>query len=320
MSDLEGVILSDYFLLRCVSRKGIADLYRGRRNEAGNHEVAVKIFRPAYAQQKSFREYFLREADKIGQLDHPHILPLLEYGEGEVLLYMVTPFVSSGTLDDLLKRVGGRLSAMQALPIVQQLCVALHYIHERGQVHGNIKPSNVLVTKDGRILLTDFAIARGYDDSQQSLTRIGWGSAEYTAPEQSLGVLRSGSDIYALGALLFRILTGKPPFSGQTPVEVLLKHVRKPVPSARLYVEHISDAVDSVLRTALQKRSDARYASVEAFYQALLTAVTIAPVASPVARPVTALLPEQELDLYSEVPGDWSEKRFPLAEFAREVV
>jgi len=287
MSDLlEGAMLSEYLLLQCISRGGVADVYRARQTGEGNYEVAVKIFRPGYAQRESFREYFMAEAEKIGQLEHPNILPFLEFGEGEGLLYSVTPFVTTGALEDLLRRVGGKFSAMQALPIMQQLCNAVQYAHDRDVIHGNIKPTNIFVAADGRMLLSDFGIARSYDDSQQSLTRVGWGSAEYAAPEQSLGVLRRASDIYSLGVLLFRILTSKPPFTGQTPVEVLLKHVRQEAPSARSVDPHISDAVDSVLHKALQKRSDDRFASAEQFSNALTAAVNVAPIASPVAKPV----------------------------------
>src|ERR1700694_1001538 len=228
MSDLlEGVQLSDFLLIECINRGGVADVYRGRQVGEGNYEVAVKVFRPGYAQREPFREYFMSEAEKIGQFDHPNILPFLEFGEGEGLLYVVTPFVAPGTLEDLLVRVGGRFSAMQALPIMQQLCSAVQYVHNHDVIHGNIKPTNVFVAVEGRMVLSDFGIVRRYDDGQQSLSRVGWESAEYAAPEQSLGVLRRASDIYALGVLLFRILTGYPPFVGQSPVEVLLKHVHQ---------------------------------------------------------------------------------------------
>src|SRR5436853_2104289 len=285
MSDLEGVMLSDYLLLQCIGKGELADVYLARQNGDGNYEVAVKVYRSSYAQQESFRNYFMAEAEKIGQFDHPNILPFLEFGEGEGLLYVVTPFVAPGTLEDLLMRVGGRFSAMQALPIMQQLCSAVQYAHNHDVIHGNIKPTNVFVAADGRMLLSDFGIARRYD-GQQSPSRVGWESAEYAAPEQSLGVLRRASDIYALGVLLFRILTGQPPFTGQTPVEVLLKHVRQQAPSARSIDPSISDAVDGVLQMAMQKRSDDRFTSAEEFSNALLAAVTVSPVASPVARSV----------------------------------
>src|SRR2546430_17554181 len=154
------------------------------------------------------------------------------------------------------------------------------------------------------MLLSDFGIVRGYDDSQQSLTRIGWGSAEYAAPEQSLGVLRRTSDIYSLGVLLFRILTGEPPFTGQTPVEVLLKHVRQQAPSARSLDPNISDAVDGVLHRALQKRSDDRFASVEEFSNALAVAISVAPVASPVAKAVTPITRQLTPDQISSSTSD----------------
>ncbi len=305
MSDLlEGAMLSEYLLLQCISRGGIADVYRARQTGEGNYEVAVKVFRPGYAQRESFREYFMTEAEKIGQFEHPNILPFLEFGEGEGLLYSVTPLVTTGTLDDLLRRVGGKFSAMQALPIMQQLCSAVQYAHDCDVIHGNIKPTNIFVAADGRMLLSDFGIVRGYDDSQQSLTRVGWGSAEYAAPEQSLGVLRRASDIYSLGVLLFRILTGQPPFTGHTPVEVLLKHVRQQAPSARSLDANISDAVDGVLHMALQKRSDDRFVSAEEFSNALAAAVSVAPVASPVAKSVSPMTRQLAPNQSSSVGGD----------------
>src|SRR5437016_4706711 len=304
MSDLEGVMLSDYLLLQCIGKGELADVYRARQNGDGNYDVAVKVYRSSYAQQESFRNYFMAEAEKIGQFDHPNILPFLEFGEGEGLLYVVTPFVAPGTLEDLLVRVGGRFSAMQALPIMQQLCSAVQYVHNHDVIHGNIKPTNGFVAADGRMLLSDFGIARRYDDGQQSLSRVGWESAEYAAPEQSLGVLRRTSDIYSLGVLLFRILTGDPPFTGQTPVEVLLKHVRQQAPSARSFDPNISDAVDGVLHRALQKRSDDRYASAEEFSNALAIAISVAPVASPVAKAVTPITRQLTPDQISVSTSD----------------
>ena len=305
MSDLlEGVILSEYLLLQCISRGGIADVYRARLIGEENCEVAVKVFRTGFAQRESFREYFMTEAEKIGQFEHSNILPFLEIGEGEGLLYSVVPFVTTGTLEELLKRVGGKLTAMQALQIMQQLCSAVQYAHERDVIHGNIKPTNIFVAADSRMLLSDFGIVRGYDDSQHSLTRIGWGSAEYAAPEQSLGVLRRASDIYALGVLLFRILTGEPPFTGQTPVEVLLKHVREQAPSARSFDPNISEAVDAVLHMALQKRSDGRFASAEEFSYALAIAISVAPIATPVAKAVTPITRQPSHDQISTISDD----------------
>ncbi len=311
MSDLEGTVISGYFLQQCLSEGGVADVYRAQGLGREEAEVVIKVFRYGYVQRPAFRDYFLSEAEKIWQLRHPHILPFLEYGQEKDLLYVIMPYIPTGNLDTLLLRVGGRFPAMQALPIMQQLCGALTYVHAQQNMHGNLKPQNIFVAQDGRMLLADFGIMHGFDDSQQSLTRIGWGSAEYASPEQSLGIQHHASDIYSLGVVLFRILAGTPPFAGQTPVEVLLKHVRQPAPSIRSLVPTISDAVDSVLLKALQKRADERYSSAKDFYDAFHAAVTLAPIASPVARSITRILPAT-----SEQPSDPLQSRSALRKFS----
>ncbi|MBA2679366.1 MAG: protein kinase [Ktedonobacteraceae bacterium] len=281
MSDLEGVVLGGYYLEKRLSKGGIADVYYGHPHMQTDVEVAIKVFHSRHAQQISFREHLRTQVEMISTFEHPNILRVLKYEEGEGLLYIVTPYMQAGTLEDLLLRVGGRFSALQALPIIQQLCDAVQYAHQRHSIHGNIKPTNVLISPQGSMLLADFGVAGDYAEGQQSLTQIGWGAAEYTAPEQSLGVLRPESDIYALGALLFTLLTGVPPFTGQTPVEVLLKHVRQQPPLARELVSTISSAVDDVLQKALRKRADERFASALELRDAFVNAVSIAPVASP---------------------------------------
>jgi serine/threonine protein kinase len=290
-------------------------VYRACQHDASQYEVAVKVFRVDYAEREAFRSCFIYEADKIGKFAHPYILPLLEYGEGKELLYAVTPFIKSGTLEDLLRDVGGKCSVYQALPIVEQLCAAVEYAHEHGVLHGNIKPTNVFVASDGRLLLADFGIARGYAAGQQSLIRMEWNTTAYAAPEQSLGLLSRASDIYALGALTFRLLTGAPVFSGQTPVEVLLKHVRQEPPSARSLEAGITDAVASVLQKVLSKRSEDRYLSALAFNQAFAEAVALTPAVSRVAQTVaTAARVLEKLQVQSAhpAPSITAQQTFPL--------
>src|SRR6266567_304904 len=127
MSDLEGAVISDYLLQQCLSKGGVADIYHAQPLGRDTEQVVVKIFRHGYVQRSAFRDYFLSEAEKIARLKHPHILPVIQYGQETDLLYVVMPSIATGNLDDLLIRVGGRLSAMQALPIIQQLCSALTY-------------------------------------------------------------------------------------------------------------------------------------------------------------------------------------------------
>ncbi len=281
MSDLESATLGGYYLEKRLSKGEIADVYYGHRSGQKDLDVAVKVFRSKYVQQPSFRTRLRARIEMVGRFNHPNILPMLEYGECEDLLYVVTPYMHAGTLENLLLRIGGRFSALQALPIVQQLCNAVQYMHEQHCIHGNIKPTNVLLSSQGNILLTDFGIGSDYADGQQSLAQIGWGTAEYMAPEQSVGIIQMGSDIYALGALFFVLLTGVTPFTGQTPVEVLLKHVRMQPPLAHELVASISSAVDDVLQKALRKRADERFLSAIELRDAFAKAVSIAPIASP---------------------------------------
>jgi serine/threonine protein kinase len=285
MSNLEHVMLGDYYLEKQLSGGGIADVYYGYRNGQVDVEVAVKVFHANYTQQPSFRTHLRARLELIAHFEHLHILPMLTYGEHESLLYVVNSYMHAGTLGDLLRRVGGRFSALQALPIVQQLCDAVQYAHERHCVHGNIKPTNIFVSPQGNMQLTDFGVVGDYADGQQLLTQIGWGTAEYTAPEQSVGALQVESDIYALGALFFAILTGVPPFTGQTPVEVLLKHVRVRPPFARELVASVSGSVDDVLQKALRKRADERFVSAIELRDAFVKAVSIAPITPALTKP-----------------------------------
>ncbi|EFH89227.1 serine/threonine protein kinase [Ktedonobacter racemifer] len=288
MKDVTGTTLNGYYLFRRLAVGQVADVYCARSAHLEEGVVAVKVFRPGYALHSLARRYFLSESRKIMRFQQEHILPLLAYGEEHGLLYMVTPFIVTGTLDDLLGKVGGRFSTIQALSTIQQVCRAVQYAHEHEVLHGNLKPSNIFVSADGRMLLADFGIACGYDERQQSLTCVGWGSAAYAAPEQSLGVLRRSSDIYALGVLLFRLLTGHLPFVGETPSDVLLKQVREAPPALRSFDPTISSSVEQVVLRALRKRAEERFASAHelslAFQQAVMSERVVLPL-SPLLEP-----------------------------------
>ena len=282
MSNLEGVLLSDYLLVQCLSKGEMADVYYARQQSVGNDEVAVKIYRSRNAQQAAFRDYFMVEEEKIGQLDHPNILPLLEFGEGDGLVYAVTPYIVGGTLDDLLRRVGGRVSATQALPMLQQLCSAVQYAHSLNRIHGNIKASNIFVAPDGRMLLSDFGIVRDYPNRQVAL-----------------------NDISALGVLLYRMITG------QASVEEQFRYVKQQPLAAHMLVPDISEAVAGVLSRALQKHAANRFTSAEALSQAFFVAVTSPSSASPipVAKPVHLLSPVSATAFHpsnSQTPGEMS--------------
>lgn len=310
MKDVTGTTLNGYYLFRRLAVGQVADVYCARSAHLEEGEVAVKVFRPGYALHTVARRYFLSESRKVMRLQQEHILPLLSYGEEHGLLYTVTPFIVTGTLDELLRKVGGRFSTIQALSIIQQVCRAVQYAHEHEVLHGNLKPSNIFVSVDGRMLLADFGIACGYDERQQSLTCVGWGSAAYAAPEQSLGVLRRSSDIYALGVLLFRLLTGHLPFVGETPGDVLLKHVRQAPPPLCSFDPMISVSVEQVVLRALRKRAEERFASAHelslVFQQAVMSGRAVLPL-SPLLEPAPPQPQERCGHRTSMAPGTLSQ-------------
>ena len=281
MSDLTGRQISNYLLLHRIQRSKdshLTESYRGCHIAVTGEEVVIKLLRTRHPLT---RQRMLQALGTMSTFSHPHLLPMLTYGEEPDFLFIVYPCIRSGSLNDLLTRVGGRFSAIQALPLLLQICNALHYLHTKQMPHGNIQPENILVTDSGHLYLTDPDLWRNAPEAQYSTTNLSRGTAEYRAPEQSLGLLRPESDIYALGVLLFHLLTGHPPFTGTNSTEILLQHIREEPPSARLSVASLSEAVDQVIHCALQKRAADRYPSALMLYQAYQTAVLTSPVASP---------------------------------------
>lgn len=292
MVDLTGTMLNEYYLFRRMALGGVADVYCASSSRFEGREMAVKVFRPGYAQHSVARHYFLSESRKISAFQHQHILPLLAYGEESGLLYAVSPLMTTGSLDNLMTRVGQRFSVAQTLPILRQLCEAVQYAHDHEVLHGNLKPSNIFIAHDGRMLLADFGLACGYDELRQSLTRLGWGLAAYAAPEQALGVLRRAGDIYALGVLLFCLLTGALPFEGLSPEEVLRKHVHQPPPRLRDYDPSLSLSIEHVVQRALKKHAEERFTSAREFSQTLQEAVRSAHTFHPFALSTKPYPPE----------------------------
>jgi serine/threonine protein kinase len=269
MAGLEGTRLGDYELVESIGSGGMAEVYRARQLTAFNREVAVKVIRSGFSQQDEFRARFLREAQAISRLSHPNILPLIEFGEENQNLYLVMPLVREGTLRDLIKQRQGPLVLEEALPLFTQLCNAVHYAHAQGFVHRDIKPQNVLLQQYTHILLADFGIARDRAEKTITATGVGVGSAEYMAPEQAVGQADNRSDIYSLGVVLYQMLTGAVPYSGSTPLQILLKHTTAPLPDPRSLNPSLSLGMAQALQTALAKDPDERFQSAQALARAV---------------------------------------------------
>jgi serine/threonine protein kinase len=249
--------------------------------------VAVKVLLPElFSNPAGFSEFlarFRREADSIAALDHINIMPIYEYGEQDQLAYLVMPYVAGGTLRDVVAR-RGKLPLREATTIIEQVAAALDYAHQHGIIHRDLKPGNILFHADGRLLLTDFGIAKVLNEpaganvvAMQTLTSTGMliGTPEYLSPEQATGgPIDNRSDIYSLAIVLYQLLSGRVPFSGTTPVAVAIKHATEEPPPLRQINPEISPAVEQVIMKALAKKPDQRYATAGGFARALRAVTT----------------------------------------------
>jgi serine/threonine protein kinase len=246
-------------------------------------KVAVKVFLPradmsSRVQKDCFRR-FLHEAEAASKLDHPHILPIYAYGEEEGLPYIVMPYMEGGTLLDYMSK-RGPLSLQEAQWYLEQLTAALDYAHEHGCVHCDVKPANMLLDSEGRVMLSDFGIAYLMNNADKSAGNAAkasdsvMGTPDYTSPEQALGQPLDGcSDIYSLGVTLFFLLAKKLPFRADTPIATALLHIHEPPPSLSLLRADISPALDRVVQKALAKDPARRFQTTNAFYTAFVSAL-----------------------------------------------
>jgi len=282
MTELAGVMVGNYFLLECLEREGMVETYRARPTTRGGCDVILRIYRPAFPDPTGFQEHFSAEVEKVWRCHHEHIQPLIEYGAGDDLLYTVTQVTEAESLERFLERwengqQGAPVSALLPLPVVARILdqagSALHYAHEQQIVHGNIQSASILVEHEGRFLLTDFSMKSPRQESDAVVAQAQGGNAAYIAPEQSLGILSPACDIYALGVLLYRLLTGRLPYDGESPDAIALKHADEPIPSVREWRRDVPEALELVTRVALAKSPAARFPTAAAFVEALDAAI-----------------------------------------------
>jgi serine/threonine-protein kinase len=264
---LLGQQLGPYQIEALLGSGGMAVVYRARRTDNGR-TVALKVLSPALGIGAEIRARFEREARTAARLRHPGIVRVLETGQVDEYAYMAMVYVEGQTLANRLTG-GPPLDEATAADIAWQIADALYYAHSQGVVHRDVKPSNILLTDDGRALLSDFGVAQALDDP--ALTRTGHtvGTPAYMAPEQASGnqAVDGRADLYALGVVLYQMVTGRPPFQGSTP-QILHAHVYNPPPPPST-VAAVSPGMEGVIMQALSKEVSQRFQTGAAMAQAL---------------------------------------------------
>ena len=263
-----ATILSDrYELGPELGHGGMARVLRGTDRQLGRH-VAIKVLSPPYDRDQAFVERFRREAHAAARLNHPSIVAVYDTGSDDGTHYIVTELVEGETLAELLER-GGSLPSQQAVDISTEITRALAAAHARGVVHRDVKPGNVMLTPDGRVKVVDFGIARAAGVESGTRSGLVLGSAPYLSPEQARGEPGDErSDIYALGCVMYEMLTGQPPFTADTPVATLYLHVHEQAPPPSSVGEVPAD-IEAIVLRCLEKDPAARFQSATELEHAL---------------------------------------------------
>ena len=267
-NDLIGMRLDQYEILDELGRGGSSRVYHAYDTE-GERDVAIKVIPNDADDRALFTSRFAREVAAVQKLHHPNIVKVFGAGENDEFVYLVMQCVTGGTLR---RQLSGPLPAPVAVAYMVQIAYALHHAHERGIIHRDVKPSNMLLEYPGsnHLLLTDFGIAK--IQGARGLTKSGTtiGTPEYMSPEQAEGRdIDERSDIYALGCVLYETLAGRPPFLGSTPVSVLFQHVHSRPAYIRGFNPGVPGELVQILEIALAKRPDERFGTAESFARAL---------------------------------------------------
>lgn len=279
--DLIGKTLGQFEILEEIGRGGMATVYSARQTSM-NRTVAIKVLPRHLMHDPNFYERFEREVDVIAHLEHPHILPIYDYGQTDGIPFIAMRFLGGGSMEQMIRRSAGKGKPEDLERPIRQICQALDYAHKEGIIHRDIKPGNIMLDTGDNAYLSDFGIARVLGSELTGSMIVG--TPAYMSPEQANGISIDGrADIYAMGVVLFELLTGREPYQAETPMAVLLKHINEPMPPITQFRSDISPEVDKVIQKATAKDPNDRFSSAgdmaKAFSSALRgeTAVFDAP-------------------------------------------
>jgi serine/threonine-protein kinase len=267
-----------------IGTGGMADVFIGDDTRL-NRKVAIKVLRRDLARDPSFVARFRKEALAAGGLNHSGIVSVYDSGEENNSPYIVMELITGESLRQLLQK--GLIPQARALEIVEGILQALEYSHKEGIVHRDIKPGNIMITDSGDIKVMDFGIARATDDIGATMTNT-WnvvGTAQYLSPEQATGEMADGrSDLYSLGCLMYELLTGRPPFTGDTPVSIAYQHVSSPITPASQVKPGLSTDIDRMLEVVLSKDPNNRYQDATAMLADLQRVIKGEPVTTKIQK------------------------------------
>jgi serine/threonine-protein kinase len=280
-----------YALGEMIGTGGMADVYIGDDTRL-NRKVAIKVLRRDLARDPSFVARFKKEALAAGGLNHSGIVAVYDSGDENNSPYIVMELISGQTLRQVMQQ--GLIPQGRALEIIEGILQALEYSHKEGIVHRDIKPGNIMITDSGDIKVMDFGIARATDDIGATMTNT-WnviGTAQYLSPEQATGELADGrSDLYSLGCLMYELLTGRPPFTGDTPVSIAYQHVSAPITPASQVKPGLSTDIDRMLEVVLSKDPNNRYQDASAMLADLQRVIK----GEPVTTKIQKIFPRRKL-------------------------
>jgi serine/threonine-protein kinase len=313
--DLSGLALDGRYQLQAVIGEGtFGRVYRGRDRRLAR-QVAVKVIKPWWSEDPDWARRFEREAQLTARVNDPHIVQIHDVGHAEEGLYYVAELVDGESVAARLRR--GSVAADEACDITEQLCRALASAHSRRVVHGDVKPANVLISSSGLVKVTDFGMARLLSGSGHEVTGTIAGTPSYMAPEQARGRGTTPStDLYSIGVVLYEMLAGQPPFRGDSPVELALRHLQEPPPPLP---STTPPALATVVERALAKEPNKRYADAREMADAVAAALgsAPAPVATAGARAVPRSPESPPRDLVRTLIAPWWSPRRNVSPAAR---
>ena len=255
-----GTVLGErYEVQALIGTGGMANVYRAMDQKL-NREVAIKVLKEEYSSNKNFVSKFKAEAQAAAGLMHPNIVNVYDVGDENGLYYFVMELVDGITLKHYIEKKI-RLSVKEAVSIAIQVSMGIEAAHNKGIIHRDIKPQNIIISRDGKVKVADFGIARAA--TSDTITTHAMGSVHYTSPEQARGGYSDAkSDIYSIGITLFEMVTGRVPFDGETTVSIAIKHIQEEMPSPRIYVQDIPVSVEQIIFKCTQKNPDRRYLNI----------------------------------------------------------